>query len=267
MLKDITLGQYMPGNSFVHRLDPRIKLITTFLYMIFLFVINNPVGYVAAAMFVFFVAKVADLDFGYLYRGVKPLKWILIITFIINAIFTQGEPLFFVGPISITKEGIILATKLAVRLVLLIMGTSILTLTTSPMELTDGLEGVLSPLNAIKFPVHEIAMMMTIALRFIPTLIDETDRIMKAQMARGADFESGNVITRAKNMVPLLVPLILSAISRADELSTAMEARCYRGSEGRTKLHPLVLKTKDIVALVGVAVFFVSIIAIDRIYF
>ena len=265
MFKDITLGQYFPNNSFVHRLDPRIKLISVFMYMVFLFMIEGLIGYIAATIFVVGVALVSELKLSYLYRGIKPLRWIILITFIINVIFTPGNVLYSIGSIEITQEGLILASKLAGRLALLVMGTSLLTLTTSPLELTDGLEGVLAPLNVVKFPVHEIAMMMTIALRFIPTLIDETDRIMKAQMARGADFESGNVLKRARNMVPLLVPLILSAISRADELSIAMEARCYRGSEGRSKLNPLKLRAIDIITLIGLAVFFFLVVYLDKI--
>lgn len=265
MLKDITVGQYYPTGSIIHRTDPRVKIIINFVYIIFLFIINSFVGYGLVFLWVFAVATAAKLPYKMLLKGLRPLRWILLITFVVNVLFTPGENLFSIGFINVSREGLILATRMAVRLVLLVLGTSILTLTTSPVSLTDGIEGVLSPFKKIGLPAHELAMMMTIALRFIPTLIDETDKIMKAQMARGADFESGNVLNRAKNMVPLLVPLILNSIKRADDLAVAMEARCYRGAEGRTKLRPLKYTQLDMIMLVGSVLFFVGIAFLERI--
>ncbi len=264
MLKDITVGQYYPTGSIIHKTDPRVKIIVNFIYIIFLFIINSFIGYGLVFLWIFATAMAAKLPLKMLFKGLKPLKWILLITFVVNVIFTPGENLFSIGFINVSREGVILATRMSVRLVLLVLGTSILTLTTSPVSLTDGIEGVLSPFKKIGLPAHELAMMMTIALRFIPTLIDETDKIMKAQMARGADFESGNVINRAKNMVPLLVPLILNSIKRADDLAVAMEARCYRGAEGRTKLRPLKYTTIDFAMLFGSILYFAGIFILER---
>ena len=256
MLKDITVGQFYPGNSLVHKLDPRLKIITMIFFIITLFFVDTYLPYVFIVIYLLLIIKVADIPFKIVLKGLRPLKWILIITFIINLFFIQGEEVFRLGFISITKEGIDTAIKMAIRLILLVLGTSLLTLTTSPIEMTDGIEELLKPLTKIGVPAHEIAMMMTIALRFIPTLIEETDKIMKAQMARGADFESGNIINRAKNLVPLLVPLFINSFRRADDLATAMEARCYRGGEGRTKFRELKLTKADYITFFLNIVFF-----------
>ncbi|NLD17678.1 MAG: energy-coupling factor transporter transmembrane protein EcfT [Tissierellia bacterium] len=264
MLKDITVGQYFPTGSVIHKTDPRIKILIIFIYIVFLFLIQTFIGYGFMVLWVIAVTKASKLPIKMIFKGLKPLRWIILITFTINVLFTQGTPLFSLGPISASKEGFILALRMAVRLALLVLGTSLLTLTTSPVTLTDGIEGLLNPLKKVGFPVHELAMMITIALRFIPTLIDETDKILKAQMARGADFESGNIINRAKNMVPLIVPLLLSSINRADELSIAMEARCYNGDKGRTKLNPLELKPNDFLILGISLAYFVAIILFER---
>lgn len=249
MLKDITIGQYYPVESPVHRLDPRIKIISMIVFIISLFFVDKFTPYIPVAIFLFTVVKLSHVPFKMIIKGVKPLRWILLITFIINIIFIPGKIIFTLGIINITEEGLNMAIMMAIRLLLLVMGTSMLTLTTSPIEMTDGIENLLNPLRKIGVPAHEIAMMMTIALRFIPTLIEETDKIMKAQMARGADFESGNMIKRAKNLVPLLVPLFINSFRRADELATAMEARCYRGGKGRTKFRQLEIKGSDYVGL------------------
>jgi energy-coupling factor transport system permease protein len=256
MLKDITIGQYFPGDTFVHKLDPRIKILIIIMFITSLFFIDSFFPYIFILGFILFSIKISDIPLKFVLKGLKPLALIISITFIINVFFTKGEVLFKIGPLSITKEGLSQATFMALRLIFLITGTSLLTLTTSPISLTDGIEKLLSPFKKIGLPAHELAMMMTIALRFIPTLLEETDKIMKAQMARGADFESGNVINRAKNLVPLLVPLFINAFRRADELAIAMEARCYRGGENRTRLNELKLNKQDILAISIMGIFF-----------
>ncbi len=256
MLKDITIGQYFPGDTIIHRLDPRIKIIIISLFIASLFFVNSFIPYIFILGFILAVVKVSKVPLKFILKGLKPLFFIILITFTINILMTKGEVLVELGPLSITKEGLYLAVFMALRLVFLIIGTSLLTLTTSPIALTDGIEKLLSPFKKIGLPAHELAMMMTIALRFIPTLLEETDKIMKAQMARGADFESGNIISRAKNLVPLLVPLFINAFRRADELATAMEARCYRGGDNRTRLNELKLKRLDIVSLISMIIFF-----------
>ncbi|SHH33362.1 energy-coupling factor transport system permease protein [Anaerosphaera aminiphila DSM 21120] len=261
MLKDISVGQYYPGDSIVHRLDPRLKIITVLMYIVTLFFIDSYLPYLFIFIYLVLVIKVSGIPFSIILRGMRPLRWIILITFIINLLFIRGEVIFKVAFISISREGVDTAIRMAIRLLLIVSGTSLLTLTTSPIEITDGIEALLKPLNRIKVPSHEIAMMMTIALRFIPTLVEETDKIMKAQIARGADFESGNILRRAKNLVPLLVPLFINSLRRADELATAMEARCYRGGEGRTKFRILVLEKKDYVTFILNMAFFVVIIA------
>lgn len=261
MLKDITIGQYFPGDTLVHKLDPRIKLIITILFIASLFFINTFLPYIFIVGFILYVVKIAKLPIKFIIKGIKPLKFIILITFLINVFMTKGEVLIELGPLEITKEGLYLAVFMALRLVFLITGTSLLTLTTSPISLTDGIEKLLSPFKKIGLPAHELAMMMTIALRFIPTLLEEADKIMKAQMARGADFESGNILSRAKNLVPLLVPLFINAFRRADELATAMEARCYRGGDNRTRLNELKLKKADVTVLVINIIFFGLIIS------
>ncbi|SMC28705.1 energy-coupling factor transport system permease protein [Clostridium acidisoli DSM 12555] len=249
MLKDITIGQYIPGDSFVHKLDPRVKIILSLLYIIDLFLINQYVGYIFVIAFTAAIIIVSKIQLRYIYNGLKPIFILLIITALMNILMTPGNNLIFsYGVIKIYKEGLNLAGFMMLRLVFLIVGTSLLTLTTSPIELTDGLEKLMNPLKKIGVPAHELAMMMTIALRFIPTLIDETDKIMKAQMARGADFESGNLVQRAKSLIPVLVPLFISSFRRADELAMAMEARCYRGGDGRTRMKILKLKYRDGIA-------------------
>lgn len=250
MIKDITIGQYLPGNSVIHRLDPRVKIVGTFAFIINLFLINNFVGYIPIFIFMTAILIISKIPFKYIINGLKPIMVIIIITAIINIFFTNGNVIYTLGPLSVTEEGLRLAGFMVIRLIFLIVGTSILTLTTSPIALTDGIENLLNPLKKIGVPAHELAMMMTIALRFIPTLLDETDKIIKAQTARGADFESGNIIKRAKGLVPLLVPLFISSFRRADELAMAMEARCYRGGEGRTRMKQLKIEKIDIIAIV-----------------
>ncbi|MGK0468783.1 energy-coupling factor transporter transmembrane component T family protein [Clostridium sp.] len=258
MIKDITIGQYMPGDSFVHKLDPRFKILISLLFIVNLFLVNNFLGYIFIFVFILSTIMIANLSPKYIYKGLKPIFILLLITAILNIFMTSGtEEIWRWKFITIYKEGLIIAAFMIVRLVFLIIGTSILTLTTSPIELTDGIERLLNPFKRIGVPAHELAMMMTIALRFIPTLMDETDKIMKAQMARGADFESGNLISRAKSLIPILVPLFISSFRRADELAMAMESRCYKGGEGRTRMKELKITTKDFVASFAFAILFV----------
>lgn len=261
MLRDITIGQYYSVESKVHKLDPRFKILASFAYIAALFLVRNLLGYAVVALFMTMVIKVSKVPLKFILKGLKPIFLIIIFTFGINIFFTQGEPIFTLGFLKVTREGIEMAVFMALRLIMLIIGTSLLTLTTSPIELTDGLERVLSPFAIIGLPAHEIAMMMTIALRFIPTLLEETDKIMKAQMARGADFESGKLVQRAKSLIPLLVPLFVGAFRRADELAMAMEARCYRGGENRTRMKQLKLAKGDIVGIVLMALLIITIIA------
>lgn len=262
MLKDITIGQYVPGDSFVHKLDPRIKIIISFIYVVAIFIVNNYLGCAIVFIFTLFFILVSKISFKYVFNGLKPIIMLVVITALLNMFMTSGSgnPIFRWMFLKVYTEGVNLAIFMVLRLIFLITGTSLLTLTTSPIELTDGIEKLLNPFKKIGLPAHELAMMMTIALRFIPTLIDETDKIMKAQMARGADFESGNIIKKAKNLIPLLVPLFVSSFRRADELAMAMEARCYRGGEGRTRMKILKLTSKDFVAVSFIIVF--SIISI-----
>ena len=248
MLKDITIGQYYPTSSIIHKLDARVKLVATFIFMVSLFIINKFWPYLIVVGCLLSVIKLSKIPGKFIVKGLKPLKWIIIFTFIINIFFIPGDPIWSFGFIKITEQGIRQAIFMGLRLIFLVVGTSLLTLTTSPIELTDGIERLLKPLRKIGFPVHELAMMMTIALRFIPTLLDETDKIMKAQMSRGADFESKNIISRAKNLVPLLIPLFISAFRRADELAMAMEARCYRGGYNRTKMKEVIMTKADYIA-------------------
>ncbi len=261
MLKDITIGQYFPGESIVHKLDPRIKILIIGLFISSLFFIDSFFPYILIVLFIGTVIKVADLPLKFIVKGLRPLVFIILITLAINVFMTKGEVLFYIGPLTVTKEGLSTAVFMALRLIFLITGTSLLTLTTSPIALTDGIEKLLSPFSKFGLPAHELAMMMTIALRFIPTLLEETDKIMKAQMARGADFESGNILNRAKNLVPLLVPLFINAFRRADELATAMEARCYRGGKNRTRLNELRLKKSDMVIMTSMVLYFGLIIS------
>lgn len=237
MLKDITLGQFFPGTSVVHRLDPRAKLILTFLYIVALFVAGNWISYMVVLAALLFAIKISTIPLKAIVRGMKPLVVIVIFTCVLNLFYTEGgKELVRIGSISITTAGVKHALFMMSRILMLVSCTFLLTYTTSPISLTDGLESLMNPLKKLRVPVHELAMMMSIALRFIPTLIEETDKIMNAQKARGADFETGSIIDRAKALVPVLVPLFISAFRRADELATAMECRCYQGGEGRTKM-------------------------------
>lgn len=265
MLNNITMGQYYPVDSPVHRLDPRIKLLLTIGLIVAVFMVHTIVGYLLILLFVFFASRLSNVPFNMLMRGLKPLRFILILTFLLNLLFTTGEHVlvqFWI--IRITSESLMQAIHYSLRLMFLVISTSLLTLTTSPVALSDAIELLMSPLKKIHFPAHELAMMMTIALRFIPTLLEETDKIMKAQMARGADFESGNLINRAKAMVPLLVPLFVSAFRRAGDLAMAMESRCYHGGEGRSRLRVLKLTRQDFFACLIIA-FLIGLIVLEGI--
>lgn len=266
-MKNITLGQYIPGRSVLHKLDPRMKIILTLLYIVAVFLVKGPLGYVLSAILVFLCAKLSGIALPYLARGLKPLRFILLFTAVLNIFMSGGNDIFFqLWFIRATWSGVRTAVFFALRMIFLVMGASLLTLTTSPIALTDALERLFSPLRAVRFPAHELAMMMTIALRFIPVLMEETDKIMKAQSARGADFESGNLIRRAKAMVPLLVPLFISAFRRAGELAMAMEARCYHGGEGRTRMHVLKFERRDWLAVLTVAAY-IALIFVERVFF
>ncbi len=265
MLKDITLGQYFPGNTVAHRLDPRTKILLVTLYIIALFSAKGLLGYMVMAATLAVCVKISKVGFKSLVRGLKPLVVIIAFTGILNIFFTPAETyLLEWGILRISEKGIQNALFMVIRIMLLVMGTFLMTYTTSPIRLTDGLESLLGPLKRLRVPVHELAMMMAIALRFIPTLIEETDKIMSAQKARGADFESGNIFQKAKALVPILVPLFISAFRRADELATAMECRCYHGGEGRTKLHVLKYQRRDYVALAGGAVILALVVVLRR---
>ena len=262
MLRDITLGQYYPADSVIHKLDPRVKLFGTLIYIISLFVFKGLPAFILAAIFLVVLIKLSKVPFSYMVKGLKTIVLIMLFAAVFNLFLTPGTKLVSFWIFTITYEGFKNAVVMMVRLIFLIIGTSLMTLTTTPNELTDGLEKALSPLKYIKVPVHEIAMMMSIALRFIPILIEETDKIMKAQMARGADFEHGNLIQKAKNMVPLLVPLFVSAFRRANDLAMAMEARCYRGGEGRTKMKPLHYQKHDRMAYLTLLVYLAAVIGL-----
>ena len=254
MLKDITLGQFFPGTTPIHRLDPRTKLVLVIVYIVALFLAKWFISYALMLVFLLAVIAVSKISLKVILKSLKPLLIIIILTAVLNLFYAQGEVLAKFWIFTITKEGLLNAAFMVLRITMLVAGTFMLTYTTSPIALTDGLEALLNPLKKIGMPVHELAMMMCIALRFIPTLIEETDKIMSAQKARGADFESGNLISRAKALVPILVPLFISAFRRADELATAMECRCYHGGEGRTKLHQLSYGKNDLIAyLIGAA--------------
>ena len=249
MIRDITIGQYYPSGSKLHSLDPRVKIMCTLLYLISLFLFDNIWGYLVATIFLAFVIKVSKVPFKFIVRGLRPVIMLLMITVLFNLFLTRtGNILVTFWIFQITDYGLKTALLMAVRLIYLILGSSLMTFTTTPNALTDGIESLLGPFRKIKLPVHEIAMMMSIALRFIPILLEETDKIMKAQIARGADLESGNIIQKAKAMIPILVPLFVSAFRRANDLAMAMEARCYRGGDGRTKMKPLVYHKRDYVA-------------------
>lgn len=262
MIRDITLGQYYPAKSIIHQLDPRVKLVTTMVYIVSLFVAKGILGYVIATLFLAMVVKLSKVPFRYITKGLKAIIMILLITVVFNLFLVDGEVVLWrFGFLKITDKGVRTAVFMAIRLIYLIIGSSIMTLTTTPNDLTDGLEKLLGPLKKIHVPVHEIAMMMSIALRFIPILLEETDKIMKAQIARGADFETGNLIQKAKAMVPLLVPLFISAFRRANDLAMAMEARCYHGGDGRTKMKPLHYESRDRMAYAAVWGYLLLVIA------
>lgn len=265
-MRDITIGQFYPADSVIHKLDPRVKLIGTFAFLISLFVGKGIPAYAIATVFLAVVIKLSKVPFKMILKGLKAIIIILLVTVSFNLFLTDGEILFQISFLKITREGVSVAFFMALRLIYLVVGASLMTLTTTPNDLTDGLESVLAPLNKIKVPVHEISMMMSIALRFIPILMEETDRIMKAQKARGADFENGNLIQKAKAMVPLLVPLFISAFRRANDLAMAMEARCYRGGEGRTKMKPLHYEKRDYTAYAILTVYLVVMIVVSRVF-
>ena len=248
MIREITLGQYYPVDSVIHKLDPRVKLLGTLVFLIALFVVDSWTMYAVAAVVLGILIKLSNVPFKFMTRGLKNILILLLISVSFNLFLTPGEPIFQLGILKISKEGLTIALKMGIRLIMLVMGSSLMTLTTTPNQLTDGMEKGLRGFKKIGVPVHEISMMMSIALRFIPILIEETDKIMKAQQARGADFESGNIIQRAKAMVPILVPLFIGAFRRANDLAMAMEARCYRGGEGRTKMKPLKYEGRDRIA-------------------
>lgn len=264
MLRDITLGQYYQTDSVIHRLDPRVKLTATFLYIGSLFLFRGVIGYGIAALFLIIIIRLSKVPFRFMVKGMKAVLFLLLITVTFNLFLTPGETVLSFWKLRITREGIRMAIQMAFRLSFLIIGSSVMTLTTTPNHLTDGMEKVMRPLKVFRVPVHEVAMMMSIALRFIPILLEETDKIMKAQIARGADFESGNLIKKAKAMVPLLVPLFISAFRRANDLAMAMEARCYRGGDSRTKMKPLHYRKADYAAYAVVLIYLVGGIVLSR---
>ena len=266
MIRDITLGQYYQTDSPIHRMDPRVKLVGTIIYLISLFVYKNLTAYGIALLFLAAVIILSQVPFSYVVRGIKSIVVLLLITAVFNVFLTPGDTILSFWHFHITREGLSNAFYMAVRLLMLIVGSSLMTLTTTPNNLTDGMEKLLKPLNYIKVPVHEVSMMMSIALRFIPILLEETDKIMKAQMARGADFKSGNLMRKAKAMIPILVPLFISAFRRANDLALAMEARCYQGGENRTKMKPLRYKKRDFLAYTVLAAYLGLICLLGRLF-
>ena len=265
MIRDITIGQYYPSNSKIHQLDPRVKIVCTLLYLVSLFTFRSILGYLLATLFLMVIIKISKVPFQFIVKGLKPILVLLMITVLFNLFLTPGgDVLLKAGFLKVTEKGLTSAVYMALRLIYLIMGSSLMTLTTTPNSLTDGMESLMRPLNKINVPVHEIAMMMSIALRFIPILLEETDKIMKAQIARGADFESGNMLQRAKAMIPILVPLFVSAFRHANDLAMAMEARCYHGGEGRTKMKPLRYVSRDRVAYAIVILYVAAVFVIGR---
>ncbi|PWM35253.1 MAG: transporter [Clostridiales bacterium] len=263
MLRDITIGQYFPGKSVIHRLDSRVKIILVVAYIVMLFLATNPSGLAVGILFLVLTYGISGIPYKMILKSLKPVVPIILFTGVLNMFFMDGEIIFQWGFIKIAKEGVLLAITMTIRIICLIAGTSLLTYTTSPIALTDAIERLLSPLKRLKVPVHELAMMMTIALRFIPTLIEETDKIMAAQKARGADLESGNLMQRAKALIPILIPLFVSAFRRADELALAMECRCYHGGEGRTRMKQLHLRYYDFVASGFVLACILAVVAIN----
>lgn len=264
MIRDITLGQYYPGNSWIHKLDPRVKIMATILYVVALFVVDDFIGFIISFVGLAAVIIISKVPLKFILKGLKPVFLIISFTIIINLFMIKGEVLVSIWFLEITREGVRTAVFMGVRLVLLIIGSSLLTLTTKPISLTDGIEALLSPFKKIGVPAHELAMMMTIALRFIPTLLEETDKIMKAQQARGADFESGNLISRAKALIPILVPLFISAFRIAQDLAMAMEARCYGGNNKRTRMNGMKFCSRDLAASLLLVVF-LAVLILQRI--
>ena len=270
MLRDITIGQYIAGNSPVHKMDARVKILASLLFIIILFVARGVAEYALITIFLAFVIKISKVPLKFMLRGLKPMLFILVFTVLVNVLLTDGTPLFLVDlkifTLKVTEEGLKLGIYMLLRLVYLVIGTSVLTLTTSPLMLTDGIEKLLKPLRVIKVPSHEIAMMMTIAIRFVPTIAEEADKIMKAQTARGADFESGSLIRRAKAMIPLLVPLFVSSFRRADDLAVAMDSRCYHGGANRTRMKEMKMGKYDTWAGI-ILLLFVAVLVVFRIAF
>ena len=258
------MGQYYQTDSVLHRLDPRVKLIGTFAFIVGLFLAGNVAGYAVAAIFLVSMIRLSHVPEKFMLKGMKAIAFLIVITVVFNTFMTPGEVLIQVWKLKVTKEGLIMAAKLAVRLSFLIVGSSIMTLTTTPNQLTDAIESVMGPLKRLHVPVHEVAMMMSIALRFIPILMEETDKIMKAQEARGASFDSGNLIDKTKALIPLLVPLFISAFRRANDLAMAMEARCYRGGDSRTKMKPLIYRRRDVLGY-GVIISFLALVIVTRV--
>lgn len=263
MIRDITIGQYYPTDSIIHRLDPRVKLTGTLVFIVSLFTFNHFWGYIVASFYLFGIIKTSNVPIKFIIKGLKAVMMIFLFTLTFNLFMTPGTELWSFGFLKITWEGLRIALFMGIRLTYLILGSSIMTFTTTPNHLTDGLESVLGPLNKIRVPVHEISMMMSIALRFIPILLEETDKIMKAQTARGADFESGGLVKRAKSMIPLLVPLFVSAFRRANDLAMAMEARCYQGGKGRTKMNPLKYYKRDYIGYLIMVLYLGSLIGLN----
>ncbi|MDR1816542.1 MAG: energy-coupling factor transporter transmembrane protein EcfT [Clostridiales Family XIII bacterium] len=265
MIRDITIGQYYPGYSQIHKLDTRLKILLTFGYMVSVFLAKDFLAYLVIFLSLCLVVATAEVPFRFILRGLRPVFLIIAFTFVLNLFMTQGTDLVRIGALHITREGVYTACYMALRIIFLIIGCSLLTFTTKPVKLTDGIEALLKPFVRFGLPAHELAMMMTIALRFIPTLLEETDKIMKAQQARGADFETGSIFRRAKAMVPIFIPLIVGAFRMASDLAMAMEARCYRGGEGRTKMHVFRFGRKDAQALALFCIY-LAVILVERIF-
>ena len=265
MIREITLGQYYPADSVIHKLDPRVKLIGTIFFIISLFLFKSFVGYVVVTVFLISVIIISKVPFSFMIRGMKAIVFLLLLTVVMNMFMTAGDPLITLGKLIITKEGLRNAIFMGLRLMYLVIGSSVMTLTTTPNNLTDGMEKLMNPLKKLKVPVHEVSMMMSIALSFIPTLVEETDKIMKAQAARCADFESKNLIKRVKSYIPILVPLFISAFRRANDLAMAMEARCYNGGEGRTKMYPLIYNKRDRIAYAVIIIYLILAIFLPRV--
>ena len=265
MLREITIGQYYATDSLLHRLDPRVKIAGTLLYIISLFLVHHYIGLVVVALIFGVMVRMSNVPFRFIVKGLKPIMMMLVFTALLHLFCTPGKAIFSLGVLHITIEGVQKCIFLTVRLTLMMIGSSLMTLTTTPNQLTDGIEQMLRPLRKLHIPVHEFALMMSIALRFIPILMEELDKIMKAQLARGADFESGNFLHRLKNMLPILLPLFASAMRRANELAYAMDARCYHGGEGRTKMKPLRYGYRDMIGYISIVCYLIVLIAVDRI--